>query len=46
MAVMRQDKKSRDGKLRLILPKRLGEAALFDHVKEDEVRKILQETCG
>lgn len=46
MAVMRQDKKSRDGKLRLVLPKQLGEAALFDHVEESEVRKILQEACS
>jgi 3-dehydroquinate synthase len=45
MAVMRQDKKSRDGNLRLVLPKQLGEAALLDHVEESEVRKILQEAC-
>src|SRR5262249_14742464 len=31
IAVMRQDKKSRDGKLRLVLPKQLGEVELFDN---------------
>jgi 3-dehydroquinate synthase len=46
IAVMRQDKKSRDGKLRLVLPKQLGEVALFDNVEQNKVCEILQEACG
>jgi 3-dehydroquinate synthase len=43
IAVMRQDKKSRNGKLRLVLPKQLGEVALFDSVEDNKVREILQD---
>jgi 3-dehydroquinate synthase len=46
MSVMRQDKKARDGKLRLILPQNIGNVALVEQVDEDEVRRILQELCG
>ncbi|MSR32413.1 MAG: 3-dehydroquinate synthase [Gemmataceae bacterium] len=41
LAVMRSDKKSVQGRLRLILPVKPGEAALFDCVSEAEVRKVL-----
>jgi 3-dehydroquinate synthase len=41
LTIMRSDKKSLAGKLRLILPRRLGEAALFDDVTEAEVRQVL-----
>ncbi len=43
IGVMRHDKKNLEGKIRLVLPKRLGEAALFDDVRETEVRQVLQE---
>jgi 3-dehydroquinate synthase len=43
LATMRTDKKSVAGRLRFILPKRLGEVALFDDVPEDDVRRVLEE---
>jgi len=39
--VMRSDKKNVAGRLRLVLPRRLGEVGLFDDVPEDEVRRVL-----
>ncbi len=41
LAVMRSDKKNEAGKLRFVLPRRLGEVALFDDVPEDDVRAVL-----
>jgi 3-dehydroquinate synthase len=41
LATMRADKKALAGKMRFILPTRLGEVALFDDVPEAEVRNIL-----
>jgi 3-dehydroquinate synthase len=41
LATMRRDKKALAGKLRFVLPKRLGEVALFDDVPEEDVRAIL-----
>lgn len=41
IAVMRRDKKAKAGQLRFILPKRLGEVALFDDVPETVVRQVL-----
>jgi 3-dehydroquinate synthase len=41
IAVMHSDKKVEGGRLRFVLPRRLGEAALFDDVTEDEVRSVL-----
>lgn len=41
--VMRSDKKALGGKLRFILPRRIGEAALFDDVSEKDVLQILNE---
>jgi 3-dehydroquinate synthetase len=38
---MRSDKKNTAGRLRLVLPRRLGEVALVDDVPEDEVREVL-----
>jgi 3-dehydroquinate synthase len=38
---MRSDKKALAGRLRFILPRRLGDAALFDDVPEADVRAIL-----
>ncbi len=43
LAAMRNDKKALAGKLRFILPRRLGEVALFDDVPEQDVRSVLQE---
>lgn len=42
LAVMRIDKKAVAGRLRFVLPRRLGEAALFDDVPEEEVRQVLE----
>jgi 3-dehydroquinate synthase len=41
LATMRSDKKALAGKLRFILPRRLGEVALFDDVPEEDVRAVL-----
>ncbi|MFO0800849.1 MAG: 3-dehydroquinate synthase [Gemmataceae bacterium] len=41
IAVMRRDKKATGGKLRFILPTRLGEVRLFDDVPEALVRDVL-----
>src|SRR6185295_435425 len=43
---MRSDKKALAGRLRFILPRRLGEVALFDDVPEAEVRLILESAVG
>jgi 3-dehydroquinate synthase len=43
IAAMRRDKKTLGGRLRFILPRRLGEAALFDDVSEAEVIDVLKE---
>jgi 3-dehydroquinate synthase len=43
LQVMRRDKKNLAGRLRLVLPRRLGEVALFDDVPEVEVRRVLEE---
>jgi 3-dehydroquinate synthase len=41
LAVMRTDKKTEAGRLRFVLPTRLGEVALQDGVAETEVRAVL-----
>jgi 3-dehydroquinate synthase len=46
LATMRTDKKALAGRLRFILPRRLGEAALFDDVPEADVRQILAESIS
>jgi 3-dehydroquinate synthase len=43
---MRSDKKSLAGHLRFILPRRLGEVALFDDVPEADVRQVLQDAMA
>jgi 3-dehydroquinate synthetase len=40
---MRSDKKNVAGRLRLVLPRRLGEVALFDDVPEEAVRIVLED---
>lgn len=42
LATMRKDKKAVGGRMRFILPTRLGEVRLFDDVPEAEVRAILE----
>lgn len=42
LSVMRNDKKNVEGKLRFVLPTRLGEVKLFDDVPEEDVRRILE----
>ncbi len=44
LEAMRSDKKALAGSLRFILPRRLGEAALFDDIPETEVRRVLEES--
>jgi 3-dehydroquinate synthase len=46
IATMRTDKKAVAGKLRFILPRRLGEVALFDDVPETDVRRVLEEAIA
>jgi 3-dehydroquinate synthase len=46
LATMRSDKKSLAGRLRFVLPRRLGEVALFDDVPEADVRQVLQESLA
>jgi 3-dehydroquinate synthase len=43
VAVMRADKKAEAGRLRFVLPVRLGEVRLFDDVPQEEVRAVLRE---
>jgi len=40
---MRSDKKSLDGRLRFVLPRKLSEVALVEDVSEPEIKKILKE---
>ena len=42
LAVMRRDKKAAGGRLRFVLPTRLGEVELFDDVPEALVRDVLE----
>jgi len=42
IATMRKDKKAVGGKMRFILPTKLGEVALFDDVPESDVRAVLK----
>jgi len=43
IGVMRRDKKAAGGKLRFILPTRIGEVRLFDDIPESAVRAVLEE---
>jgi 3-dehydroquinate synthase len=42
LAVMKRDKKAVGGKMRFILPTRIGEVQLFDNVPESLVRDVLE----
>jgi 3-dehydroquinate synthase len=46
LAAMGGDKKAVDGRLRLVLPRRLGEVGLYDDVPEADVRRVLDELLG
>jgi 3-dehydroquinate synthase len=46
VATMRSDKKSLAGRLRFVLPRRLGEVALFEDVPESDVRQVLEESLA
>ena len=46
LTTMRSDKKNVAGRLRLVLPRRMGEVALFDDVPEEKVRQVLAEVLG
>ena len=46
LAAMRRDKKALAGRLRFILPRRLGEVELFEDIEESEVRRILEEAIA
>jgi 3-dehydroquinate synthase len=41
IAVMKRDKKAAGGRMRFVLPRKLGEVALFDDVPEALVREVL-----
>ncbi len=43
LSAMHRDKKALAGNLRFVLPRRLGEVALFDDVPESDVRAVLEE---
>ena len=43
LELMRSDKKALAGRLRFVLPRRLGEVALFDDVAESDVLQVLQQ---
>jgi 3-dehydroquinate synthase len=43
LPLMRNDKKTLAGRLRFVLPRRIGEVALFDDVPEEEVLRVLTE---
>jgi 3-dehydroquinate synthase len=46
LSAMRNDKKNSAGRLRLILPKRLGEVVVVEDATEAEVRQTLEEMLG
>jgi 3-dehydroquinate synthase len=43
LSAMRSDKKAIAGRLRFVLPKRMGDVAVFEDVTEGEVRQTLEE---
>jgi 3-dehydroquinate synthase len=43
LSAMRRDKKVRQGRLRLVLPVKMGEAQTIEDVSEDDIRGALQE---
>ncbi len=45
LATMQNDKKAEAGRLRFILPRRLGEVALFDDVPSEDVVRVLEHSA-
>lgn len=43
LATMRADKKALAGRMRFVLPRRLGQVDVFDDVPEEEVRQVLRD---
>ena len=46
IATMKTDKKAVAGRMRFILPTKLGEVALFDDVPEEQVRDVLKDAMS
>jgi 3-dehydroquinate synthase len=46
LETMRRDKKALAGRLRLILPRRLGEVAVFEDLAETDVQRVLEESLA
>ncbi len=46
LTTMQSDKKTHAGRLRFVLPRRLGEVALYSDVSEADVRQVLHEMLG
>jgi 3-dehydroquinate synthase len=46
IARMRRDKKNRGGRLRFVLPTRIGEVVVVDAVDESDVRAVLQDVSS
>jgi len=46
IAAMHRDKKAEAGRLRFVLPTRMGAVRLFDDVPEEQVRQVLTEMTG
>ena len=44
IATMRRDKKARDGRLRLVLPRAIGDSFICDDVKEADIKHVLEES--
>jgi 3-dehydroquinate synthase len=44
IAAMRHDKKATSGRLRFVLPQRLGAVSVFDGIPEEDVRAVLAES--
>ena len=43
LSFMRRDKKAHDGRLKFVLPKKIGQVGLYDHISEKLVRKTLDQ---
>ncbi|MDN5293135.1 MAG: 3-dehydroquinate synthase [Eubacteriales bacterium] len=46
LAVMRRDKKVRDGRIRVILPEKIGQAKIRDDVTEEEIIAVWEEAAA
>ena len=46
VSFMKRDKKARSGKLKFVLPLRIGRVKVFDHIPERLVREVIEENRG